>query len=691
LDSERDSTTTESSQGKDFLLQVDQTSRTIADDSEKIAFFERGRSQVPQSERVLPARCITPTGWLSAMMENDLQRGMVGALDDLYPGIRNDDIYGADRRGGQNRAPDMGDLVLAGDPWETSISWWNAETAGNWWDGFIRHAFLTQDKSAIAKARAIVDRLLRSQDADGYIGIYQPNLRYRHEGANGELWAQTTAFRALLSYYEFSLDESALAAVERAMSVSIQVYGPAGRSPFRLKNSFGGATHGLMITDVCDTLYRLTGKEVYQEFATHLYQEFSRYSVNRAFNDMRYSFLVDRNEMFVGHGVHTYEHLRPLLQAYLWSGYEELKTAWDNALHKLRFTILPSGAGHGAEFIVGRVADPDFTATEYCTTLELRNSLLFALEKTGDLGFADHAELLTFNGMMGLRNPDGTALTYNKQDNCPRLNSRYRTESGDEKDVRFKYSPTHSDPAVCCVPNYGRNLPTYLQYMWMQSPGGITAMLYGPSDLRFQYGEHTIRIRQETDYPLSDHVTMKIDSEAPIRMSIQLRRPGWCTEMRVGATGAESESLGSLVRLTKTWQTGDTISIRFLNETTIMEAQNGDRYFQRGPIVYAAPIPHDEETIKEYDRKPFRDYHCHPKGLSIEQLCFSPEVSLIPEYRPANGRASWHRNMPELVVRLVDRTSQETRSITLKPMGSTILRRVTFKTLPSGRTTEESQ
>ena len=50
--------------------------------------------------------------------------------------------------------------------------------------------------------------------------------------------------------------------------------------------------------------------------------------------------------------------------------------------------------------------------------LELRNSFASIFQKTGDLSFADKAEKLTFNGIMGFRNKEGTAITYGKPDNC---------------------------------------------------------------------------------------------------------------------------------------------------------------------------------------------------------------------------------------------------------------------------------
>ncbi|KAA3621654.1 MAG: hypothetical protein DWQ02_27335, partial [Bacteroidetes bacterium] len=239
----------ESSQGEEFLNQVDKVDDAIQDDSEILTFFERERQPLQPAFVNLPQGSTKPKGWILDIMRNDLETGVVGALDDLYPGIKKDDLYRTARRGGLEDVPEMGDLVLTGEPWEKSIMWWNSETAGNWWDGFVRHAFLTGNQEAIDQSKLIVNNLIDSQDEDGYIGIYKPNLRYQHEGSNGELWSQTTAFRTLIGYYEITGDQSALDAVEKGMAVTMKSYGPEGENPFNLKNAFGGVTHGLMMTD----------------------------------------------------------------------------------------------------------------------------------------------------------------------------------------------------------------------------------------------------------------------------------------------------------------------------------------------------------------------------------------------------------------------------------------------------------
>lgn len=177
----------ENSQGENFSKNVNKVAENIVDDSDKLEFFNKEPKPISSKFESFATGSVAPKGWIKEMMEQDLNTGIVGALADLYPGIHADDLYNTARRGGMEDIPEMGDLVLTGEAWEKSIMWWNAETIGNWWDGYVRHAFMTKNEKDIEQAHKIIANLIDSQDEDGYIGIYKPNLRYQHEGSNGEL------------------------------------------------------------------------------------------------------------------------------------------------------------------------------------------------------------------------------------------------------------------------------------------------------------------------------------------------------------------------------------------------------------------------------------------------------------------------------------------------------------------------
>jgi len=666
----------ENSQGENFNANVNKVASVIIDDSDQLTFFDGPRNPIAPKFQQFPSGSVMPKGWIPEMMTNDLESGIVGALDELYPGIKLDDLYNTARRGGMEDIPEMGDLVLTGAEWEQSIMWWNSETTGNWWDGFIRHAFMTGNKEAIQQTHSIINNLLISQGEDGYIGIYKPNLRYQHEGSNGELWAQTTAFRTMLAYYEFTQNEDVLNAVENGMALTMKAYSKEGKNPFDLKNAFGGVTHGLMLTDVCETLYRITEDQKYQDYATYLYRAFSTFSINRSFNDLRYPYLKERDSMFEGHGVHTYEHIRTMVNAYYNTGYPELELAYDNMLYKLDHCLLPSGAGHADEWILKLNADPNTTAAEYCGMLELRNSYGSLLQKTGEVAFADAAEKLTYNAMLGARNADGTALTYSKFDNCHLIDGKHHEGNHSRDEPRYKYSPTHSEPAVCCVPNYTRNLTYFLDQMWMKASDGIAATMYGPSILTTDIDGSEVSIEQVTNYPLSDDISFKFLIEQPLEFSFYFRKPEWATDIVVSNIELQLLENGFYV-ISKEWQHGETVSISFKNEIQLKMAHNDEAYFQKGPLVYAYEIPHTERIIKSYDNSEFTDYYCFPDNDLHEEFKVGKTKFKAVEDTQSPG---FYKSQLSLKGQLIDANNKAVE-VELVPMGKTVLRRVTFPKL----------
>ena len=655
----------ENSQGESFSKNIDKVKENIKDDSHLLAFFDVKPNPIKPTFQTFTNGSILPKGWILEMMQNDLNKGIVGALPNLYPGIKADDLYNTARRGGMQDIPEMGDLVLTGEPWEKSIMWWNAETIGNWWDGFVRHAFLTENEEAIKESHKIIENLLNSQDSDGYIGIYKSNLRYKHEGSNGELWAQTTAFRTMLAYYEFTKDKRVLNAVEKAMQLTMKKYSDNGKNPFDLKNAYGGVTHGLMISDVCETLHQITGKEKYNTYAIYLYKAFSTFSINRSFNDLRYTNLKEKDSLFEGHGVHTYEHIRTLVNAYYNTGYKELDVAYQNMLYKLSNCILPSGAGHGDEWILKKYANPDETASEYCTMVELRNSYGSLLQKTGDVSFADAAEKLTYNALLGARNENGTAISYSKYDNSFVVDGKHHNHDKTTPEPRYKYSPTHSEPAVCCVPNYGRNLSYFVNQMYMKKKDTIALLIYGPSELTTEINRQKIFIEQETKYPWENSITLKVKTEKPLAITLQFRKPKWTSNINFSSEN-NVQLNNDFYTINKVWKNDETITLTFKNKVKLDKAYNDEYFIQKGPLVYALDIPHKEETIKTYAYQDFKDYYCYPTNDEYKYLEFKENQDFHVARNSTLETKLYHTNLKKEV------------NATLIPMGKTVLKRITF-------------
>lgn len=603
---------------------------------------------------------IKPAGWLKEQMQRDLA-GFVGNLDKLVPDlIVKDDIYGKNRLTKKVKSKDVGAISDGGD-WEVQFLWWNSETQSNWRDGYIRNAILTNDKIALANVQKYVAKILKSQDADGYIGIYDKELRYKFDNENGELWSKATILRGLLAWFEYTKDPKILTAIERATQDVMTNYPLDKSRPFySIKPDVGGVTHGLAFTDVLESLYRITKKEKYQKYALFLYQNFSTETLDE---DAQFAKLFDQNLPLKGHGAHTYEHLRSLAAAYSATGNPQLKKSLDNFLIKIRRSTTPSGGVIGDEFIMGREADSTDTGYEYCSLQEAMNGYTDLLSKTGKVEFAENAERIFFNAAQGTRNPDESCVAYLKTDNSYKMDGTKNGDKSDPKQTRYKYSAAHQDAAVCCVPNAGRITPYYVQSMWMKDDEGLAATLLGASEVLTDFKGKPVRIEEVTNYPYQNSFTFKVENKSGQKFKLKIRKPVWATKIKANTLYTEKD--GFLVFEIK--RNAAQISLNFDAEVSVNSFKQ-EKYVSYGALVFAKEISAWETIAEKYPLVGFPDRFYTAKDSVRFGL---PENSKFV--------VGWNKGNPEIETTLLNLETKMPETQILVPMGKTILRQVTFR------------
>ncbi|HET6255329.1 MAG TPA: beta-L-arabinofuranosidase domain-containing protein [Puia sp.] len=605
----------------------------------------------------LPFGAVRPEGWLESQIRANL-RGFTGHLDSLAPDlIIKDDIFGRDRLTKDVKKKNVG--ALAGDPAaEVQYLWWNSETQGNWRDGFIRSAILAGDPVMLTRAAVYVRRILATQDKDGYLGIYDRDLRYRFDGENGELWAKTTLLRGLLAWYEYSRNKTVLTAVERAVDDVMRHYPVDASHPFKSKMpDVGGLSHGLMFTDVLESLYRLTGRPAYLGYALFLYKDFSAATLHE---DAQYEKIIDPAYRLRGHGVHTYEHLRAIAAAAYASGNPALLKALDDYLQKIAGEITPSGAPAGDEWIGERAGNATTTGYEYCSLQELMDGYLDLLTKTGSASFGDQAEQLFLNAAQGARNPDASCIAYLKTDNSYYMTGGLNGDSSNPRQTRYKYSPVHQDAAVCCAPNAGRIAPYFVDRMWMRNGSGLVATLLGPCKVTTTWKGTPLTIREKTVYPDEFTFDFQIIADRPVSFTLAIRKPAWATNQSISYSYSEKDGY---YLITRNWLPGESVHLHLYADIAIRRDRNNDVYFTHGPLVLASPISSTAQVTKQYALPGFFDYYYRPENLDV--------------YTYKGGHIE-HSDNNRFEVTLYDTARRRETPVWLTPMGRTILRQVTF-------------
>lgn len=620
-----------------------------------------GRSQLPVQLQPLHTGTVQPAGWIHQQMKNDLE-GFAGHLDALVPELFADDIYGKDRLGKESRIKNLGNSKEGDAGGDEQYQWWNSETQSNWWDGYIRSVFMLDDSAGIQKATAYIRQILATQDADGYLGIYDAGMRYRFSSENGELWSKTTLYRGLLAYYELTGDEAVLNAVKRAVA-NVMLHYPADHSsPFSSGTGYnGGVSHGLAFTDILYKLFLYTGAYNYLDYALFLYRDYSQ--TTQSEKDAQSIHIRDTAYRMQSHAVHSYEHIRSLVTASLSKSGDDVKQLLPVYLSRVHKLVTVTGGAIGDEWIGGQTAHETHTGYEYCSLHELLDSYALLLQVTGDAAYGDAIEKIFYNAAQGSRHPYKSAIAYLKTDNSYVMDG---TKNGvaekDRKQTRYKYSPAHQDVAVCCSPNAGRITPCFIQNSWLKKDDStLVFALPAPTTLHTSIQGIPVSIEVKTDYPYAHHFSFIITAAQPVKINLVVRRPGWVTN--VNSDAGFSEQSGWL-HFPVNLRNQKTIQAEFDASVQKGTTASGERYFSYGALVYALPLQAEEKKGKNYGRG-LTDLLYVPKQQKTYQFSEKEQVS--------------YRNQT-LITMLYPSGTHKKEKVTLVPMAKTILRQVSFPT-----------
>lgn len=631
-----------------------------------------GADEVPML-RPLRSGEVMPEGWIREQMRLDLEDGLTGNYHKVSNAVNLRVFEKHDRLAG-------GFVEIPGE--NRQRCWWSGEHEGYWKDSITRMAFLVGDDTQRRRVVAWMDALLATQGADGYIGIYSPETRFPTNGENGELWVQSRIFQAMLAYHEFTGDERVLAAVERAVELTLSKY--RDTTYFGAGKGLGGLSHGVGYMDSLEWLYRLTGKSVYRDGAVWLYRDYQ--NLKSRDRDMMPEPLLDAGRPWKEHTPHIMEGLHMPAVLHALTGDPRYGQAAINALAKFDRHANPGGGVVGDESVGERAGSCDMPA-EYCTMTEGVSSLNRILAWSGDLTAGHRVERVCLNAAQGARfQPVNWAVRYLTSDNQFRADEHRHAQ-------RFLYSAWHQ-AAACCTLQAGRLMPYYVEGMWYRDERkpALLANLYGPCRVRTHIGGVAVEIVEETDFPFSDRVVFRVDLERASDFTLSLRLPSGAG--RVNVVGAEVVRDRDRIDITKVWEPGARVTVDFGFEVRRMKDRNGEFYHQWGSLLFSLPLADERKAIREFaalDGKPsgfhmweIRPADERPWGYRLAE----DSVFLLESLQDGNMRTPWANPPIGLRGSLRDADSKPVEVI-LKPLGCALLRRTSFPLIsPAGMTVE---
>jgi DUF1680 family protein len=603
--------------------------------------------------------CIKPAGWLREHFKRELD-GFAGHLDELTVAASSATFF--DRRA-------YG---------EDSSSYWDAEAVGNWMDGVSQSSKLGDSREVWEKCETFVKGLLRTQEADGYIGIYTPEERFQKKRNDGELWALSRALLILINYYDFTGQREALDAAVRAVKLAMDKYGP-GRSYYRSgiwDNDGGGPAHGLTIVDALCRLQDLTGDRSFIDFAEFLYRDYSENQECFGTSEMM-SGNVDQPDLpFFGHGVHFCELLRIPVLLYSRTGKEAYRETFLKAVAKVRECAVPSGVCRSDEF--SGLPLPE-SGVEYCSITELMISMMRAFEIIGDTAYADWAELIMYNMAQGNRRPDGKTIAYCSAENI--------THADGIPNSRWDYSPAHEDVAVCCPPNAARITPYFTRgLIATQTDGTVAVCFYAPCTASIKAGGVDVRLTIDTAYPFEETVRIRIETSSPAAFPLKLRIPGWAVSSKLSA---DAESDGKYYTIKKTWQGVEEMILSFTPKLELVESVDGRFSLKRGPLFYALKIEEEGVYTRDYVLPDFHDINFTARegqrwDYSVIRGKDGDKERVFTFERQEGGTTyPWEKPNQRILAKLVDPNGR-LHEAALIPMGCTCLRITAFKGIKYG-------
>jgi hypothetical protein len=128
--------------------------------------------------------------------------------------------------------------------------------------------------------------------------------------------------------------------------------------------------------------------------------------------------------------------------------------------------------------------------------------------------YGDLMERVIHNTLFGAQSPEGRRLRYYTAFDGPR---HYF-----ERDT------------YCCPNNYRRAVAMLPNFIYYRLENGVAVNLYTASNTSVTLdGGLTLKLEQETNYPASGQVALKVNPSRPASFPLWLRIPAWCREPRV--------------------------------------------------------------------------------------------------------------------------------------------------------------
>jgi DUF1680 family protein len=529
----------------------------------------------------------------------------------------------------QNRilAQDVNRLV---EPFKnrTEDRCWQSEFWGKWFTSAVlayRYHPESQLKTILDKA---VSDLIATQTPDGYIGNYAENKHLEQ----WDIWGRKYCMLGLLAYYDLTKDKNSLLAARKLADHLIKEL--SDKKTLIVKQ---GNHHGMAASSVLEPiclLYFRTGDQKYLDFANEIVKEWETNDgpqlISKADVDVAGRFPKPKVWYGPEQGQKAYEMMscyEGLLELYRLTGKPEylraVEKTWQNILDK---EINIAGSGSAMECWFGGKHLQTIHVDHYqetCVTATWIKLSQQLLRLTGESKYADAIEQTWYNALLGSMHPDGADW------------AKYTPLAG----RRLEGSEQCGMGINCCVASGPRGLFTLPLTAVMSDVDGISVNFFveGSYKLLSPDGK-PMEVVQQTDYPQTGQISIKLLIPKESQLKVKIRIPGWSQRAALTVNGqsvADGVS-GTYAEISRLWKSGDVIglSLDMRGRVVRMGDVPENIAIVRGPIVLTRDArlgsPHVDESVKPMiDRDGF--VNLEPAGVNQDGIWMKYKCSFMVE------------------------------------------------------------
>ena len=477
--------------------------------------------------------------------------------------------------------PYVKDTVVERWPLDEQLGW-QAEISGNYWAGYIMHAFVLNDSEMISVATKWVDDMLKLQCENGYLGVF------RHENDNvyddKNAGGGVCAYRGLLAFYEATGRADVLLALHRTLLWFCENWEGEKKTVYA----------GQGIIDVMISVYHLTGDERLVEFSV----DYMEFLVKNSLFCNSYRDMLEEDLRYLSDhsaGIAYFCRIPAMVYSatgdkkYLDASIRRIELAHEKIIH-------PTGGFSCAAEYAAPIGST--TEYEYCSFTYGLQSHAILCSITGEPSYGDYMETVFYNAAQGARKKDERAIAYLTAPNQIYASRISSTFAGDCQ----VYAPCYS--VACCPVNSVLIVPEFIRSMLMHDEDdNVYVVAYGPCTLNCR----GISLTEKTLYPFRNKVLFEIDCDK--HFALNLKIPTWAKgyTLTINSQAVEVGVDGGYARLERDWRCGDSMEITFDTRVEIMKIDDSDyaaKYplaIKYGALMFSYHIP---ELWKAYRGNP---------------------------------------------------------------------------------------